>query len=151
MNDKAAIVLFSGELDKAIAALTIANTAAAMGMDVTMFFTFWGLNVLKKAGACSKASMLQRLMNAMNRGLPLSRFDFFGIGRVMMSRLMRDSKMQTLPEMLQTARELGVKLYACTTSMGVMGLAQEEFDVDGCVGAATFINEARKAKVSLFI
>ncbi len=157
-RQKATIVLFSGEMDRALAAFTIANTAAAMGMEVTVFFTFWGLNVIKKPGkARGGKGWMRKMLNWMNSGhagrLPMSRFHFAGMGPWMMKRLMTEQRMLPLEEMLRQARELGVRLVACTTSIGLMGLSEEDFvdEVDLFAGAATYLGEARQAEVNLFI
>ena len=156
--EKTTIVLFSGEMDRALAAFTIATTAAAMGMEVTIFFTFWGLNVIKKpGGAQGGKGWMRKMLNWMNSGnarrLPLSKFNFMGMGPWMMKRLMQEQRMQPLEEMIAQARQLGVKLVACTTSIGLMGLAEADFipEVDSFAGAATYLGEARKAEVNLFI
>ncbi|MGB9723664.1 MAG: DsrE/DsrF/DrsH-like family protein [Chloroflexia bacterium] len=157
-KEKATIILFSGEMDKALAAFTLANTAAAMGMEVTIFFTFWGLNVIKRRGAARGGrGWMRRLLNWMNRGhagaLPLSRFHFAGLGPWMMKRLMRAERMPSLPEMIAQAKALGVRLVACTTTIGLMGLKEADFipEVDLFAGAATYLGEARRARVNLFI
>lgn len=157
-KDKAAIVLFSGELDKALAAFNIATTAAAMGMDVTIFFTFWGLNVIRKEkGSPPPAGWMERMLGLLNRGganrLPLSKFHMLGLGTWMMKKLMRQRRMPSLPEMIRLAKQLGVRFVACTTSLGVMGLSEDSLipEVDAVAGAATFVGEAREAKMSLFI
>jgi len=155
---KVTIVLFSGTLDRALAAFIIATSAAAMGMDVTIFFTFWGLNVLKRHGQQPKGKgWMRRMLNWMNRGtarqLPLSRFDFAGLGPWMMGRLMREQRMQSLPEMIVQAKSLGVKFIVCTTSCGLMGIEQGNVipEADLFAGAATYLGEASKAQVNLFI
>lgn len=152
------IVLFSGDMDHALAAFTIANTAAAMGMAVTIFFTFWGLNVIKKPGAAHGGKgWMRRMLNWMNSGnagrLPLSRFNFAGLGPWMMKHLMREQRMLPLEEMVKQAKQLGVKFVACTTSIGLMGLTEHDFipEVDTFAGAATYLGEARQAGVNLFI
>ena len=157
-KEKATLVLFSGEMDKALAAFTIANTAAAMGLEVTVFFTFWGLNVIKKPrGGRGGRGWMRKLLNWMNRGgarnLPLSKFNFAGLGAWMMKCLMREQRMQMLDEAIVQAKALGVKFIACTTSIGLMGLAEEDFvsEVDSFAGAATYLGDARKSVISLFI
>lgn len=157
-KDKVALVLFSGEMDKALAAFTIANTAAAMGMEVTIFFTFWGLNVIKRPDAARGGrGWMRKMLNWMNRGsartLPLSKFNLAGLGPWMMKRLMREQRMPSLEEMIAQAKALGVSLVACSTSIGLMGLSEKDFipEVDLIAGAATFLGEARKATVNLFI
>jgi peroxiredoxin family protein len=157
-QQQATIVLFSGDMDHALAAFTIANTAAAMGLAVTIFFTFWGLNVIKKPGAARGGKgWMRRMLNWMNSGhagrLPLSRFNFAGMGPWMMKRLMREQRMLPLDEMIKQASQLGVKFVACTTSIGLMGLAEQDFipEVQTFAGAATYLGEARQSEVNLFI
>jgi peroxiredoxin family protein len=157
-KEKATIVVFSGELDKALASFIIANTAASMGMDVTMFFTFWGLNVIKKnRGRLQSKGLMRKMLNWMNRGgsqrLPLSKFHMFGLGTWMMKKLMGEVRMPSLEDSIATAKRLGVKFVACTTTIGVMGLGEDAFipEVDSLAGAATFLGEARKGTVNLFI
>ena len=157
-KESATIVVFSGELDKALASFNIAATAAAMGMHVTMFFTFWGLNIIKKnEGHLRSRGLMRRMLNWMNRGgskrLGLSRFNMLGLGTRMIKKLMREDRMPSIEELIAQAHRLGVKLVACTTSMGMMGLGEDAFipEVDGFAGAATFLGEARKGTVNLFI
>jgi peroxiredoxin family protein len=156
--EKVTLAVFSGELDKALAAFNIAIGAASSGMEVSMFFTFWGLNIIKKnRGSIKSRGIMRKMLNFMNRGgprrLPLSRFHMFGLGKWMMVRLMRDAKFPSLDEMIALAREMGVKFMACTTSMGMMGISREAFipEVDSYCGVATYLSEAREAKVNLFI
>jgi len=157
-KEKLTMVVFSGDLDRALAAFMLATTAASMGMEVNMFFTFWGLNIIKKneGGIKSKGLML-KMLNLMNRGgskrLKLSKFHMLGLGTWMMKRLMKDIHMPSVDEMIVMAHEMGVKMIACTTSCGVMGLPEEAFrsEVDSLAGATYFLNEARQSKVSLFI
>ncbi len=155
-KQKMSIILFSGELDKAIACFTLATTAASSGMDVTIFFTFWGLNLLKKKKiAISKSqNFLQKMFNTISTSaLPLSRMNFWGIGPLMMKILMKKSKMASLEDLMKLARELKVKYVACTTSCGVLGLGKDELigEVDEFAGAAAYLSEARNSVVNLFI
>ncbi|MBC8263553.1 MAG: DsrE/DsrF/DrsH-like family protein [Anaerolineales bacterium] len=157
-KESVTIVVFSGELDKALASFNIATTAAAMGMDVTMFFTFWGLNVIKKnEGPLRSRGLMRKMLNWMNRGgskrLKLSRFNMLGLGARMIKKLMREDKMPSIEELIAQANRLGVKLIACTTSMGMMDLGEDAFipEVDSFAGAATFLGQARKGTVNLFI
>ena len=156
--EKATIVVFSGELDRALAAFNIATTAASMGMEVTMFFTFWGLNVVsrEKSGGGDR-KVLQKMMGLMNRGgarrLKLSRLNMLGGGKAAMKALMREYRMPSLEEMIPMAKELGVRLLACTTSMALMGLGEGDFipEVDDFVGAATYVEKAAGSTINLFI
>jgi peroxiredoxin family protein len=157
-KEKMTIVVFSGELDKALAAFIIATTGASMGMDVSMFFTFWGLNILKKnEGRPGGKGFMKKMLNFMNRGgskrLKLSKFHMFGIGTSMMKKFMKDSKLPSIDEFIQMAKDMGVKLIPCSTSCGVMGLGEGNFreEVESLAGASFFLNEARQSKVTLFI
>jgi peroxiredoxin family protein len=156
MKEKMTIIMFSGEMDKAIAAFTLATTAAASGMDVTIFFTFWGLNIIKKNMFSVGGSMLlmQRMFNVFSTAaLPVSRLNMFGLGPWMMKKLMKKSGMASLGDLMKLARQLNVKYIACTTSCGVLGLDKAALsdDVDEFTGAASYLAEARQSKVNLFI
>lgn len=158
MPEKATIIVFSGELDKALAAFNIAIGAASMGMEVSMFFTFWGLNVIKKnEGAIKSRGIMRKMLNRMNRGgsrrLPLSKFHMLGLGKWMMGKLMRDVRFPPLEELMGIAKGSGVKFIACTTSMGIMGISKDAFipQVDSFAGVASYLAEAKDAKVNLFI
>jgi peroxiredoxin family protein len=157
-EERVTLVMFSGELDKALAAFNIAIGAASMGMEVSMFFTFWGLNIIKRnEGGGKSKGIMRRLLNVMNRGgskrLPLSKFHMLGMGTRMMKRLMKDLNSPQLEELISMATEMGVKYIACTTSMGMMGLGKEAFipEVDSYAGVATYLAEAREGKINLFI
>jgi peroxiredoxin family protein len=157
-EDKMTIIVFSGELDKALAAFNLANTGASMDMDVTMFFTFWGLGVIKKGGlARGNKGFMQWMMNIMKRGgadrLKLSQMNMLGAGTGIMKSLMKKYKMPSLPESLALAKEQGVHFVACTTSMALMGLEKSDFidDIEEFAGAATYLSVASEGKVNLFI
>lgn len=156
-SNKKTIIMFSGELDKAMAGFIIANGAAAMGDDVTMFFTFWGLNILRKPENIPiKKGFMEKMFGwMMPRGaqkLGLSKMNFGGMGAVMMKKIMTDKNVNTLPELIQSAQALGVKMVACTMSMDVMGIREEEM-ISGLefAGVATYLGEADEAGVNLFI
>jgi peroxiredoxin family protein len=158
MPEKITLVVFSGEMDKALAAFNIAIGAASMGMEVSMFFTFWGLNIIKRnEGAIKSRGIMRKMLNRMNRGgarrLPLSRFHMLGLGKWMMGRLMQDVNFPPLEEMMALAKESGVKFIACTTTIGMMGISKEAFipEVDSFAGVATYLAEAKESKVNLFI
>ena len=147
----------SGDLDRALAALTIANGAAAMGHRVTVFFTFWGLTVLRRPRrTAARRSLLQaafcRLLPRGTRRLPLSRLNLAGLGPLLMRRVMRQRNIASVEELLAAAREQGVALVACTTSMEVLGLTREELvDGVGLAGVASYLGEADGAAVNLFV
>lgn len=156
--DKVTIVLLSGEMDKAMAAFIIATGAAAMSMQVTMFFTFWGLNVIRKPGSSSAAKdFLRKAFGVLNKGgaetLPLSKFNFGGMGTAMMKKVMKDNRMPRVPELIQTALDLDVKLIACTTTLGLLGISKETLidGVDELAGVSTYLAEAKDGTVNLFI
>jgi peroxiredoxin family protein len=157
-KEKFTLVLFSGDLDKALAAFILATTAASMGMEVTMFFTFWGLNIIKRnQGSIKSQGIMRKMLNIMNRGgssrLKLSRFNMFGLGTWMMKKLMRETKMPSIDEFIVMAQEMGIKMIPCSTSCGVLGLPDDAFrsGIMSQAGAAFFLGEARDSKVTLFI
>ena len=154
---KKTLLVFSGDFDRALGAFTIANGAAAMGDDVTMFFAFWGLNILRRpakvaARKTTVQAMFGRLMPRGVERLRLSQMNFAGLGAALMKRVMRKQNIMSLQELLDTAKEQGVKLLACTMSMGVMGFSEEEL-IDGVefAGVAAYLGEADEANVNLFI
>jgi peroxiredoxin family protein len=153
---KLSMVVFSGDMDKLYAALSIATGAAAANMDVTMFFTFWGLRALKKKVKTGK-SFFGKLLGIfyggdINRASP-SKMSFGGIGRWMFKKMMNAKRVPSLAELRQIAVDLGVKLYGCQMSMEVMEIPKEKMidDVAQCVGVATFIEQAQQADVTLFV
>ena len=157
-KEKLTLVVFSGDLDRALAAFMLATTGASMGMEVTMFFTFWGLNVIKKnQGSIKSKGIMRKMLNVMNRGgssrLKMSKFHMFGLGTWMMKRLMKEVNLPSIEEFITMAHQMGVKLIACTTSCGIMGVPEDAFrsEVDMLAGAAYFIGEARESKITLFI
>ncbi len=157
-KEKLTIVVFSGELDKALAAFIIATTGASMGMEVSMFFTFWGLNIIKKNEGSIKSKGLKRKMfNLMNRGgskrLKLSKFHMLGLGTWMMKKVMKESNYPSIDEFITMAHQMGVKIIPCSTTCGMFGLTEDAFrsEVGSLAGAAYFLNEARQSKVTLFI
>ena len=158
MGDKVTLVVFSGELDKALAAFNIAIGAASSGMEVSMFFTFWGLNVIKKnEGPLRSKGLRRKMLNFMNRGgtkrLPMSKFHILGLGKWMMLKLMKENKFPSLDEMIELAKSMDVKFMACTTSMGLMAISRDAFipGVDSYCGVAAYLAEAKEAKLNLFI
>jgi peroxiredoxin family protein len=156
---KKTIILFSGEFDKVMAALIIANGAAAMGDDVTIFCTFWGLNILRKtekvesdAKKTTLQSMFGRMMPKGTKKLGLSKMNFAGAGSPMMRRATKDAGGMSLEELFDSAREQGVKFVACTLSMDILGFTEEELidDVE-FEGVAAYLGHADEANVNLFI
>lgn len=157
MTDKKTMIVFSGDLDKVIASFIIANGAAAMGNEVTMFFTFWGLNALRRAKKVQvKKDFMERMFGwMMPRGaekLGLSKMHFMGMGSKMMKDIMKKKNVSSLPELIEMAQMVGVKMVACTMSMDVMGIKEEEL-IEGIefAGVASYLGEADEANVNLFI
>jgi len=157
VGHQCAIIVFSGDLDKALAGFVLATGAAAAGLEVSMFFTFWGLSVLKKPGAGGgkknlKESMFNMMTPSSSLGLGTSQMNFFGIGAAMMRSMMKEKNIASLEELMDLARELGVKLMACTMSMDVMGVTKEEL-IDGLEygGVAAYMADASQSRVTLFI
>ncbi|MBQ8955026.1 MAG: DsrE/DsrF/DrsH-like family protein [Clostridia bacterium] len=155
-NDKT-FVVFSGDLDKTIAAFIIANGAASLGRKVTMFFTFWGLNILRKPEKVSvPKSLIERMFGFMmprgTKRLGLSRMNMGGAGAKMIRGIMAQKGIASVEELIVSAREHGVRLVACQMSMDVMGIRQEEL-IDGVElgGVATFIGSGETSDMSLFI
>lgn len=155
-NNKTLIV-FSDDLDKALASFVIANGAASTGRKVTMFFTFWGLNVIKKErpGAVKKdamGKMFGMMLPSGSRELSLSKMNMMGIGSRMMRKIMRDKRIDSLESLIEQAKANGVEFIACQMSMDVMGITREEL-IDGVNvgGVATYLERAEEANVNLFV
>ena len=156
---KKTIILFSGDFDKVMAALIIANGAAAMGDEVTIFCTFWGLNILRKtekvpseAKKTTLQSMFGRMMPKGTKKLGLSKMNFAGAGSPMMRRATKDAGGMSLEELFDSAREQDVKFVACTLSMDILGFTEDEL-IDGIEfeGVAAYLGHADEANVNLFI
>ncbi|PPD58168.1 DsrE/DsrF/DrsH-like family protein [Dehalogenimonas etheniformans] len=139
MADKITIVLHSGDMDKVYSALIIANGALSMGMEASIFFTFWGLQRLKKGG--------------LDKG-PLSKMHMFGLGKWMVKNRMKKVNVASLDRMLNDFKELGGKILACDMTMEIMGLKKEDMREDlisDYCAVGTFVLEAKNSKVNLFI
>lgn len=151
------IVLFSGELDKAVAALIIANGAKASGRNVTIFFTFWGLNALKKAQTLNVkkkgfAKMFDFMLPRTPLKMPLSKMNMFGLGNIMMRYVMKKKNVDSLPSLIDQAIDQDIKLIACTMSMEVMGIKKQELrDEIEYGGVGTYIGDTENASHNLFI
>lgn len=150
------IVVFSNDLDKALASFIIANGAKASGKEVTMFFTFWGLNILRKSNVNVKKGIIDKMFGMMMpkgaEKLTLSKMNMGGIGSIMMKWVMKNKNVSTLSELIKQAQENGVKFIACNMSMDVMGIKEEEL-IDGVEigGVAKYIAESNNANSNLFI
>lgn len=156
VGNKATIVVFSGDMDKVLAALVIATGAATMGLEVSMFHTFWGLMPLRKGRKYAGKNLFEKAMQAMTPAgmgeLDPSRLSFGGAGAKMFRKMMKDKDIQSPEEMYELARELGVKFVACAMSMDVMGIGEDEL-VEGVQmgGVAAYLGDAADSKVTLFI
>lgn len=139
INNKATIIVHSGDMDKIYSALILGNGALSMGMEASLYFTFWGLQRLQKGG--------------LEKG-PLSKMHFLGLGKWMIKRRMKAANVASLERLIQDYKELGGKIIACEMTMEIMGvkkedLRQELIDEYGAVG--TYIKEARESQITLFI
>ncbi len=155
-QNRLSMVVFSGDMDKLIAAYIIATGAAAFGMEVVMFHTFWGLKALQKNEPTGKSffgKMLGKIYGGDITKANPSRYGFGGMGRWMFNRMMKSKNVSSLKELRQTAIDLGVKMYGCQMSMDVMEIPREKMidEVEGCVGVGFFLEQAKDSKISLFI
>jgi len=148
------IVCFSGDFDKVVAAFTMATGAAATNRKVTMFFTFWGLNVLKKqqGRAWLGQGVLAKAFNFLMGGrktLPLSRLNFGGVSPALMSSMMKKHHVATLPELIEAAHALGIRLLACEMALHILELERSDLieEVEDVVGVATFLNESENGHI----
>lgn len=155
-EDRATIVAFSGEMDTLFAACTIASGAAAMGMEVSMYFTFWGLNAIRTGRSFKSKSLGEKMVAFMMPGgpasVPTSRMNMAGMGPLFFKHLMKQRNVEKLPNLVELIQELGVRMIACETSMMVMGVKREEL-LEGVEfgGVATYLEDAAKSKITLFI
>ena len=153
---KLSMIVFSGDMDKLFAAFIVASGAAAVNMEVVMFFTFWGLNALKKEVNTGKG-LLGRMMGLINGGginkVNPSKYGFGGMGRVMFARMMKDKNVSSLDEMRQLCIDLGVKMYGCQMTMDVMEIPKEAMidTVGEPVGVGFFIEQSQQSETTLFI
>ena len=155
---KMTIIAWSGTLDKAWPTLILATTAAASGMDVTVFFTFWGLRILQKNNKrLTGKNWKQKMLSVFNRGgtdhMGLSKLQMGGMGSLMMRQLAREYKVSEPTELLEMAQQLGVKLWPCQMTMDLMGLSRDDF-IEGLpetVGAATALERMSNSDINLFI
>lgn len=139
MPEKATIIVHSGEMDKVYSALIIGNGALSMGMDVSMYFTFWGLERLKKG--------------KLDKG-PLSKMNFLRLGKCLMKRKMEKKNVRSLNKMLEDFHELGGKILACDMTMDIMGVDKEDLRDDVITeycAVGTYVKEAKESDVTLFI
>lgn len=156
---KVSMIVFSGDLDKILASFVIATGSVAMGMDVVMFFTFWGTPALRDknksvGGKDIMGKMFGAMLPAGTGAVKLSKMNMGGMGTAMMKSLMKKKNVASLEQMLEMAEELGVKIYVCEMSMDLMGFKREEMiDYKGLefCGVAKFLEEASNSRIQLFI
>ena len=155
---KLCIICSKGTLDMAYPGLVLANAALMEGIDVTLFFTFWGLGILKKPGTgITGEDWRQKMMSVFNRGttehLQLSTMNFGGMGPKMMKDLADKHKVASVQELLELSQQMGVKLWPCQMTMDLMGLAREDLldGLDDPAGAGSAISLMKQASISLFI
>ena len=157
VDDAATIIVFSGDLDKVLAGFVLATGAAAAGLETSMFFTFWGLAALKKKqAAAGQKNLMEKMFSIMtpasSEALGTSKMNFFGMGAVMLRKMMKDKEIASLEELMGIARELNVKMIACTMSMDAMGVSKDELLDDLTYGGvATYMADAVRSRVTLFI
>jgi len=158
-ENKLSLIVFSGDLDKVLASFVIATGAVAMGMDVVMFFTFWGTTVLRDKGkAVGGKDFMGKMFGSMlpkgTGDVKLSKMNMGGMGTTMMKSLMKKKNVASLEQLLELAAELGVRIFICEMSMDLMGFKREEMidypNLTYC-GVAKFLEEAVGSKVQLFI
>jgi peroxiredoxin family protein len=158
-SNKISMIVFSGDMDKTLAAFVIATGAAAMGMEVVMFFTFWGTAVLRDKGkkTAGKDAMGRMFGAMLPKGaceVKLSKMNMAGLGTAMMKSLMKKKNVASIEQMLELAGELGVRIFVCEMSMDLMGFQREEMidyqDLNYC-GVAKFLEEANDSRIQLFI
>ncbi len=156
-KNKITMIVCSGDMDKVMAAYIIATGAAASGMEVTMFFTFWGLKAIQKSGVVTGKGLFGRMLGVMNRGgldaIGPSRLNMGGMGRWMFKLMMKQKGVASLPELYDMAVDLDVKMMPCQMSMDVMEIDPKLFreNVTPPVGVATMLEEASESKFTLFI
>lgn len=157
-QDKLSLIVFSGSLDRLIAAFVLATGAAAMGMQVTMFFTFWATAALRKDKARVQKTLLERMFGWMLpkgvKKLPLSQMNMAGGGPAMIRHIMKKKGVASVEEMIEICAELGVELNVCTMSMDLLGMKTEElieYPNRNFCGVAKFLETAAPGKLTLFL
>lgn len=158
MDKRLSLLLFSGDYDKALAALILANSASEIGVQVTIFFAFWGLMILRdpekldNEGKTAYEKMFSIMTPKGPEGLPLSKMNYSGLGKLMLERMMKEGETPTLDKFLNGARKKGIKFYACKLSMEVMGIKKEELlpEVE-VIEASEYVKDALNSDAQLFI
>ncbi len=157
-QEKLSLIVFSGSLDRLIAAFVLATGAAAMGMQVSMFFTFWATSALRRDNVSVKKNLLARLFGWMLakgvKNLPLSQMNMAGCGPRMIRYVMRKNGVASVEEMIELSKELGVELHVCTMSMELLGIEPDElidYPNKSFCGVAKFLETAAPGKITLFV
>lgn len=154
--DKVTLLVFSGDLDKVLASLIIATTASSLGMEVTVFFTFWGINVLKEKRKFAEKTIKEKMIGLMTpagtRHMGVSHMNMLGAGSLMLRQMMKDKNIVSAEELMLLAQDSGVKLVACSMTMQVMGIRNEEL-ISGIeiAGAASYLEDASRSGCTLFV
>lgn len=157
-QEKLSLIVFSGSLDRLIAAFVLATGAAAMGMQVSMFFTFWGTAALRRENVSVKKNLLERMFGWMLpkgvKKLPLSQMNMAGGGPAMIRYVMKKNGVASVEEMIELCKELGVELNICTMSMDLLGMKPEElidYPNKSYCGVAKFLETAAPGKLTMFL
>ncbi len=156
VSERATIVVFSGDFDKLFAAFIIATGSVAMGLDVSMYFTFWGLAAIKKGKVFAGKSISEKMIAAMFPSGPdrtgTSKMNMLGMGPVFFKSLMKKNHAETLPDLIDMAQEMNIRMVGCEMSMDIMGIKKDEL-LDGIEygGVATYLGDASDSKITLFI
>lgn len=155
-DDRVTIVLTGNDIDRVMPAFIIATGAASFGMEATIFFTLWGINVLKDKTIFSGKSLIEKAMTMMMPSGPaklgLTKMHFMGAGAALMRHMMKSHNVESIPGLIDLAVDMEVRLVACQMTMGIMGISTEEIR-DGVEfgGVATYIEDASSSKITLFI
>lgn len=155
-EDRVTLVVFSGDLDRVLAAFIIATGAVAMGQEVSMFFTFWGLNALRQQRSLDGKNLPEKMMSLMTPGstksMGVSKMNFFGAGSVMLRHMMGQKNVESIENLIDLAEEMGVRMVSCEMSRDVMGISSSELrDNTEVGGVATYLADALHSRVTLFI
>ena len=155
-KDKVTLVVFSGDLDRVLAAFIIATGAIAMGQEVSMFFTFWGLNALKQQRVLDGKTLPEKMMSLMSpsstKSMGTSKMNFFGAGSVMLRHMMEEKNVESVEGLIELAADMGARMVSCEMSRDVMGIQPEELRDNAEVGGvATYLADALESRVTLFV
>ena len=155
-KNKVAIVVFSGDIDRVLAAMIIATGAASFGKEVSLFFTFWGLNSIKVKRKLNNKNLNQKLFSILNpnnfSNLPVSKMNFFGLGAMMLKSMMKNKNVSGIEDLIKIGKELGIKYIACEMSKEVLGINDDEL-MEGVEsgGVSYFLSHALNSAMTIFI